>query len=77
MKPHPLWSWGLALVGLGAMYLVGQQLLWGWLVGVAAQLAWIAYAVRSRQWGFVASALAYGTLYLHNFLLWSWTIPWR
>ncbi len=54
------WSWVLAAIGVAGMYLVGRRKTYGWAVGLLAQTLWITYAVATRQWGFVASAFAYG-----------------
>ena len=67
----PLW-WSILLttVGIFGLWIAGQKKAWGWSVGVAAQLLWIAYAITTRQWGFIASALVYGAVYGRNFLAW-------
>ena len=66
----PWWSWALTAVGLVGLYLAGRRSLYGWAVGVGAQLLWLAYAVASRQWGFIVSSLAYAAVYARNFLRW-------
>lgn len=64
MSPQ-LWSWLLAAVGIGGIFLAGKpRLAWaGWTVGLTAQALWITYAVATGQWGFIASALGYATVY--------------
>lgn len=64
------WSWALTAVGVFGLYLAGRKSPWGWAVGIGAQLLWFAYAVSTQQWGFVASCLAYGTVYVRNFRVW-------
>ncbi|TDC30085.1 hypothetical protein E1211_24890 [Micromonospora sp. 15K316] len=64
------WSWSLTAVGVLGIYLAGRRSAAGWGVGVAAQVLWIAYAIATRQWGFIASALAYSTVYGRNWLAW-------
>lgn len=64
------WSISLAAVGILGIYLAGRQNLWGWAVGVGAQLLWIVYAIVTGQWGFILSALAYGWVYGLNW--WKW-----
>lgn len=65
-----LWSWVLTVVGITGLYLAGSKRKLGWAVGIAAQGLWVAYAVHTRQWGFLASAGAYGWVYARN--LWKW-----
>lgn len=66
----PWWSWLLTAVGVFGLYLAGRKSKAGWAVGFGAQTLWIAYAIATRQWGFIASALAYGTVYARNWLRW-------
>lgn len=67
---NPLWSWVLTAVGVLGLYLAGKKNRAGWAVGLGAQVLWVAYAVASRQWGFLASAGAYGWVYARNWLRW-------
>lgn len=64
------WSWMLTAVGVTGLYLARRGAWWSWLVGLSAQVLWIAYAVVTGQTGFVFSALAYGTVYAGNALAW-------
>lgn len=64
------WSWALTAVGITGLYFAGQRRALGWAIGLSAQALWIAYAVATRQWGFIASAFAYGAVYARNFLSW-------
>jgi hypothetical protein len=65
-----LWSWALSAVGVLGLYLAGRRSPWGWAVGVGAQTLWLAYAITTEQWGFLASCFAYGWVYSRNFLAW-------
>jgi nicotinamide riboside transporter PnuC len=64
------WSWILAAIGITGIWLAGSRRTIGWTIGVAAQLLWIAYAIATHQWGFIASALAYGFVYARNWAKW-------
>ncbi len=66
-----VWSFVLAGIGILGIYLAGRKSLWGWAVGVGAQLLWIVYAVMTQQWGFIASAVAYASVYGLNWYRWS------
>lgn len=64
------WSWVLTAVGVTGLLLAGRKQKAGWAVGFGAQALWITYAIVTRQWGFIFSALAYGSVYARNFLAW-------
>jgi hypothetical protein len=65
------WSWILTAGGVLGIYLAGRKSVWGWAVGLAMQLLWVAYAVVTSQWGFIFSALAYGAVYARNWIRWT------
>ena len=65
------WSFVLAGIGILGIYLAGRKSLWGWAIGVGAQLLWIVYAIVTQQWGFIASAVAYASVYGLNWYRWS------
>lgn len=71
----PLWSYALGALGVLGVWLAGRKSAWGWGVGFAAQFPWLAYALVTAQWGFIATAVAYGTVYARNW--WLWTRPAR
>lgn len=64
------WSWILTAVGVVGLYLAGSKSRWGWAVGIGAQVLWFAYAIHTRQYGFLVSAFAYGFVYIRNFRAW-------
>jgi len=64
------WSWILATIGITAMWLAGRHNKLGWLIGVAAQIIWFVYAIVTRQWGFIATAIAYSFVYARNWYRW-------
>jgi dolichol kinase len=57
-------------VGVAGLYLAGKKNIWGWAVGFAAQFLWLAYALVTRQYGFIISAVVYGVVYARNFYAW-------
>lgn len=63
------WSVLLTTVGVTALWLAGRRG-WlgstGWAIGLAGQALWAAYAIASRQWGFLGSAAVYGAVYALN-----------
>lgn len=64
------WSYLLMAVGVFGLWLAGRKSVWGWAVGLGAQVLWVAYALVTVQYGFVISAVAYGAVYLKNYLTW-------
>lgn len=65
-----MWSIVLAVVGITGQWFAGRKQKSGWAIGVGAQVLWLTYAVVTRQWGFIASALAYGFVYARNWYRW-------
>lgn len=64
------WSWLLTAVGVTGLWAAGSRKSWGWLIGLGAQVLWVGYALQSKQYGFLVSAVAYGTVYARNFKSW-------
>lgn len=64
------WSWLLTAVGVTGLYFAGRKRALGWAIGLSAQLLWLAYALSTRQYGFLVSAFAYGWVYARNFRAW-------
>jgi len=60
------WSWLLTVLGAFGLLVAGRRP-WGWLWGVGVQFAWVAYALASRQFGFLASAALYASVYVLNY----------
>jgi hypothetical protein len=70
MTANLVWSVVLAAVGILGLYLAGSRNVWGWLVSFGAQALWIIFALVSKQYGFILSALAYGWVYGRNYIKW-------
>ena len=64
------WAYPLTAVGVFGLHAAGSKKSWGWLVGLGAQFLWIAYALHTEQYGFLISAVAYGSVYARNFRAW-------
>jgi len=58
------WSYVLAAIGVTGLWIAATRPTIGWRFNIGAQVVWLAYAVATRQWGFIVTALAYGAVYL-------------
>jgi hypothetical protein len=65
-----MWSWILAVIGICGIFLVGQKTIWGWLILCVNECLWIAYALSTKQYGFIAMAVAYATIYIRSYIHW-------
>lgn len=65
-----IWSFVLTGVGITALWLVGKKIIWGWVVGMALQFLWFAYAILTEQWGFLISCVLYGYVNAKNYFEW-------
>lgn len=64
-------SWVLAVIGVAGIYFVGKKDKWGWNVLLFNETLWIAYAITTKQYGFIVSALAYAAVYIRSYVHWS------
>lgn len=67
---NPIWSFILGGVGILGLFLTGNKRKIGFAIGFYVQFIWLAYAIITKQWGFIATALAYGFVYARNWLRW-------
>lgn len=65
-----IWSLVLAAVGVLGLFIAGRKHWAGWAIGLGAQVLWVIYALVTRQYGFLASAFAYGAVYGNNLRRW-------
>jgi nicotinamide riboside transporter PnuC len=66
-----LWSWLLAVVGVTGIFLVGKKIIWAWLILLINEFIWIAYALSTKQYGFIVMATAYAMVYIKSYLAWN------
>jgi len=65
-----LWSWGLSIIGVIGILLVGHKNWRGYLVGIATECAWVAYSIQTKQWGFIFGSTVYISAYCLNISKW-------
>jgi len=64
------WSYLLAAIGVTGIFLVGRKTIWGWLILCVNECIWIAYALATKQYGFIIMALAYAAVYVKSYIGW-------
>jgi len=64
------WSWVLAAIGVKGLFLVVRKTIWGWLILCVNEILWIAYALATDQYGFIAMAIAYAAIYIKSYIHW-------
>lgn len=65
-----MWSWVLAVIGITGIFFVGQKNLKGWLFLLANECLWIAYALTSKQYGFILASVGYSLVYIKSLIFW-------
>ena len=60
------WSWILTAIGFVVFWWSGRSRN-GWLLGILWELLWIAYALMSKQWGFVVAGVGYAAIFGNNY----------
>lgn len=63
-------SWVLALIGVSGIFFVGRKNFLGWYILLFNETLWIIYAVITKQYGFIFSALAYAAVYIQSHRHW-------
>jgi hypothetical protein len=63
-------DWILTMLLLVTLYLSGKNLRSGWAVGIFSQVLWIAYAIATKQYGFLLGAVLVGAMYVKNWFEW-------
>lgn len=66
----PWWSWVLTLIGVTGWWLTGRRMWQGWAVAISVQVLWVAYAISTKQYGFLVAAVLYGGMAAHNLRQW-------
>lgn len=67
---HDYASWVLAVIGVLGIYFVGRKSFFGWYILLFNETLWMFYAVTTKQYGFIFSALAYAVVYIQSHRHW-------
>ena len=65
-----MWSWFLAIVGSFGLFFVGGKKIWGWGILILNECIWVAYALSTKQYGFIAYSIMYVSMYVRAILNW-------
>ena len=65
-----LWSFALAGLGIAQIYLTGKKIRFGWIVGVITSALWFIYGIVTAQYGFLISAVVFGSIHIRNWIDW-------
>lgn len=65
------WSYILAAIGVTGIFFVGRKTIWGWHILLVNEALWITYAIITKQYGFILSAIAYAAVYIRSYRHWS------
>lgn len=66
-------SWILVSSGAAAMFTIGRKKRWGWLWFIFNEFMWTAYALVTKQYGFILGAIAYAVVGVKSFIHWKET----
>ena len=69
--PEWAWSWLLTAVGLTGFVLAGKKIWWCWYVNLACQGLWLAYALATKQYGFIVASAVYTVVFAQNARRWT------
>lgn len=67
------WTWilfGMEVIGVSGMFLVGRRFWWGWLVVLAHSVPWFVYSIANNKPGFIAMSLMWWTMHAYNATRW-------
>lgn len=62
--------WLTSAVTLLAMYVIGNHKWYGWAIGLANQVLWVALAVAFATWGLLPLTACLIVLYTRNLIRW-------
>lgn len=65
------WSWVLSIVGITGFILAGRKVWWSWYINLGCQALWLAYALTTKQYGFLIATIVYIFVFGKNALAWT------
>jgi len=67
---NSLMQWLLSALLVLNLYLMGNKSIWGPITGVGVQLAWVFYAVATKQYGLVPGVIVLAAINIRNWVKW-------
>jgi hypothetical protein len=65
-----IWSVALGIAGITGQYIIGKKSSKGYIVGMATQIMWFAFAVQTKQYGFIMLSGMYFVIYFKSWKQW-------
>ena len=65
------WDYILSLAGVAGFILAGKKIWWAWYINIAAQFIWLAYALVTKQYGFLIGTVIYFAVFIKNAYDWT------
>lgn len=63
------WPWTLTALQVVALWAAGRSFWWGWLLGGSVQMPWIAYAIVTKQIGFIPGCIVSALVQVNSFIV--------
>lgn len=63
------WPWILTALQVVALWAAGRSFWWGWLLGGSVQMPWIAYAIVTKQIGFLPGCVVSALVQVNSFIV--------
>jgi hypothetical protein len=60
----------LSIIGVTALWLIGLKKWYGWALAWGNECLWVAFAIGTRQHGFILGSVVYGTINMANAIVW-------
>jgi hypothetical protein len=67
------WTWilfGMEIVGVLGMLMVGRKLWWGWAIVLLHSIPWFIYSISHDKPGFIAMSLMWWVTHAYNMMKW-------
>ena len=69
------WSWLLCSWAVAGLLVIGNRKPVGWIISFTSEFAWGAYAVSSRQYGFLVMSVIFAVVHARNWRKWKKEVP--
>jgi hypothetical protein len=66
-----VWGWAFTILGVSGTYLAGSRKWQGWALCLLNQTLWCAYAILTKQWGFLPGVAFYTVVHTRNLVKWT------